>query len=359
MKICAFLLVVICILFPACAVEEDVSQSETDVPSYLANYAEQYAENPRAANLQWFEDADWGLFLHYGLYALMEQGEWVQLRHEPPVPVGEYAKLFDRFTAENFDADFIVDFVKQVGMDYITITSKHHDGFALFDTAQNDFDAPSSAAKRDLIGELYEACEKGGVGLFLYYSMAADWKHPYFYSRDTGWENARPAYAEPQPEYLFEKDGDFAKYHDFADAQVKELLTQYPNIAGIWFDPIMGYYARPDLFDLEMTYGMIREMSPHALISFKQGATGEEDFVAPERHVHGMVDRVRQRLGDEAAVVTAAAWEKNESKPREICDTMQPVLPGIRGGSTWGYNKHIDGKHLTLEQVLERYDHAQ
>ncbi|MCB1124216.1 MAG: alpha-L-fucosidase, partial [Verrucomicrobiae bacterium] len=219
------------------------------VPSYLTDYADLYRVNPRAANLQWFKDADWGLFLHYGLYAQLEQGEWVQLRHDPPIPVAEYAKLAKTFTAENFDAPFIVSVAKQAGMDYITITSKHHDGFALFDSKVSDFDAPASAAGRDLIGELYQACEAGGIGLFLYYSYAADWQYPYFYSRESGWGSARPNYAEPQPEYLFKTDQDFSKYRAYADAQVKELLTQYPNIAGIWFDPIMGYYARPDLFD--------------------------------------------------------------------------------------------------------------
>jgi alpha-L-fucosidase len=169
-------------------------------------------------------------------------------------------------------------------------------------------------------------------------------------SREIGWKHARPAYKEPQPEYLFEKEEDFRKYIEFADGQVKELLTNYPNIAGIWFDPIMGYYARPDLFNLEKTYAMIREMSPHALISFKQGATGTEDFIAPERHMVNLVERVTKELGEESAAVAAAAWEKNQGKPREICDTMQP--------RAWGYNKSKDGQHLSADQVMEKLDAA-
>ncbi|CAN0596134.1 unnamed protein product, partial [Laminaria digitata] len=180
---------------------------------------------------------------HYGLYSLLEKGEWVQLRDT--IPVAAYAKLKDRFTAEKFDANVITNTAIDSGMKYITITAKHHDGFALFDTKASDFNSLNSPAKRDLINELYEACEAKGLGLFLYYSYAADWKHPYFYPREAGWEYARPAYKEPQPEYKFKTDEGFKIYIDFVHVQLKELLMQYPNIAGIWFDPIMGVYNRP------------------------------------------------------------------------------------------------------------------
>jgi alpha-L-fucosidase len=103
------------------------------------------------------------------------------------------------------------------------------------------------------------------------------------------------------------------KYLEFADGQVKELLTKFPNIAGLWFDPIMGYYARPDLFHMDETYAMIREMSPHALISFKQGATGNEDFIAPERHMVNLVERVTKQFGEKSAAVAEAAWNANQT----------------------------------------------
>ena len=304
------------------------------VPSYLKNYGDAYAQNPRVANLNWFKDAEYGMFIHYGLYSILEKGEWVQLRDT--IPVAKYAKLKDRFTAKNFDADLITDTAIDAGMKYITITAKHHDGFALFDTKATDFNSINSPAKRDLIKELYEACEAKGLGLFLYYSYAADWKHPYFYSREAGWEFARPAYKEPQPEYKFKKDEDFEIYVDFVHTQLKELLTQYPNIAGLWFDPVLGYYSRPDLFPIDETYAMIREISPHALISFKQGANGDEDFMAPERG--GNV-----KIGEEFEVAKIT-YEKNKDKPKEICNTLQP--------HAWGYNKNTDGKHKKATEIL-------
>lgn len=96
-------------------------------------------------------------------------------------------------------------------MKYITITAKHHDEFCLFDTKATDINVMNSPAGGDLIRELYEACQQKGLGLFLYYSYGADWKHPYFYSRESGWNYVRPAYVKTQPEYLFEKEKDFSK----------------------------------------------------------------------------------------------------------------------------------------------------
>jgi len=313
---------------------------DSGVPTYLADNEKAFKANPRQTNLQWFQDAKYGMFIHYGLYSLLEKGEWVQLRDT--IPVAEYALLKDRFTAEHFDADRITDIAIQGGMKYITITSKHHDGFCLFDTKATDFNVLNSPCGRDLIGELYEACEQKGLGLFLYYSYGADWKHPYFYPRESGWANARPAYKEPQPEYKFEKEADFMIYVDFVHQQLRELLTQYPNIAGIWFDPIMGYYSRPDLFPIDSTYALVRSLSPHALISFKQGANGEEDFMAPER---GGGAKVGQQFE-----VARMVYEKNKDKPREICNTLQP--------HAWGYNKKHDGFHKSADDILKMLEDA-
>ncbi len=235
------------------------------------------------------------------------------------------------------DADRITDIALQAGMKYITITSKHHDGFCLFETEATDFNVLNSPCGRDLIKELYDACEEKGLGLFLYYSYGADWKHPYFYPREAGWQNARPAYQEAQAEYKFEKEADFQIYVEFVHAQLRELLTQYPHIAGIWFDPIMGYYSRPDLFPIDSTYALVRSLSPHALISFKQGANGEEDFMAPER---GGNTRVGQQFE-----VARKVYELNKDKPKEICNTLQP--------HAWGYNKQHDGNHKSAEDVLQ------
>lgn len=308
---------------------------DPDIPSYLHGYEQSFAEDPRGTNLQWFEDAGYGMFIHYGIYSLLERGEWVQLRDT--IPVAAYARWMEQFDARHFDPDFITDLALEGGMKYITITSKHHDGFCLFRTEATEFNAVKSPAGRDLIGELYRACEEKELGLFLYYSYALDWKHPYFYSRESGWTNARPAYREPQPEYLYRTEEDFRHYIDFVHAQLTELLTQYPHIAGIWLDPIMGYYSRPDLFPADSTYALIRRLSPHALISFKQGANGSEDFVAPERSGNASVGQQFEVARRIAAL--------NKNKPREICNTLQP--------HAWGYDRRNDGHHKSAREIME------
>ncbi len=310
------------------------------IPSYLSEYQDQYKDDPRAANLAWFKEAKFGLFLHYGLYAQLGKGEWVQLRDT--IPVSEYSKLVDTFTAAGFDPEEITETALSAGMKYITITSKHHDGFCLFKTKATEFNSVNSPAGRDLIGELYKACEDKGLGLFLYYSYGADWKHPYFLSREDGWRASRPAYKEPQPEYLYEKPEEFNIYVEYVHQQLKELLTQYPNIAGIWFDPIMGVYSNPGAFPIDSSYALVRSLSSHALISFKQGANGEEDFMAPERSGTA-------RVGNQFEVARLA-YEKNKDKPKEICTTLQP--------HAWGYKESDDGSHKTVEQVLEMLRNA-
>ena len=202
--------------------------------------------------MEWFRKAKFGLFMHYGVYSILGRGEWVMLREA--IPVAEYSKLKEQFTAGQFDAGKICDLALAAGMKYVNMTARHHDGFCLFKTGQTEFSSLDSPARRDLIGELTQACHKRGLGIFYYYSYALDWRHPYFYSRDAGlastnapWGMGRPDYKAPEPGYLYRKPEDFRKYIDFVHAQLRELLTQYGPVTGIWLDPIMGYYARPEL----------------------------------------------------------------------------------------------------------------
>lgn len=310
-------------------------------PSFLGSYGDRYHEDPRSACLEWFKNARFGLFMHYGLYSLLARGEWVMWKEA--IPVAEYAKLKDQFTAEKFDADKITDMALAAEMKYVNITSRHHDGFCLFRTAQTDFNSVDSPAKRDLIAELADACRRKGLGLFLYYSYGLDWRHPYFFPRieTRKCKAARPAYDKPEPTYLFRKDEDFKHYIDYVHNQLRELLTQYGPLAGIWLDPLMGYRCRPDLFPIDESYALIRSLQPGCLISFKQGANGDEDFVAPERKAADV--SWSEKRGKEV-------WEKNRGKPIEICDTLQSRV--------WGCNKAVDEKHKTSDEVMQMLANA-
>jgi alpha-L-fucosidase len=146
--------------------------------------------------------------------------------------------------------------------------------------------------------------------------------------------------------YLWRKDADTAVYVEYVRHQVRELLTQYGPIAGIWFDPLMGYYARPDFFPMNDIYGMIRGLQPGCLVSFKQGATETEDFAAPERRPGEVASyaSITPSRREHSREVAEKAWNRNRTKPVELCNTLQRTQ--------WGYNRSDDGKHRGSEEVL-------
>ncbi len=292
------------------------------VPSYLKGYEDRYATDPRGAALEWFDNARFGLFMHYGLYSLLGRHEWVQYKEK--IPVTEYAKLKDRFTAENFDADFITDLALEAHMKYINITTRHHDGFCLFDSKYTDFKSTNSPAKRDLVGELAEQCRQKGLGFCLYYSHGRDWKHPHAPNNGDS-NNARPKYDQPDPAYKYGDDQDLQIYLDFMKNQITELLTNYGPVGAIWLDGIGAIKKNPEKipsFQVQELYDHIHGMQPQVLVSYKQGLLGTEDFMAPERH-----------------------WQGTPTKPLELCDTLQP--------QGWGYMKVDDGNHKSADQVIE------
>jgi len=137
-------------------------------PDYLKGYEAKYAIDPRAAGDPMVQGCAYGLFLHYGLYSILARHEWVQFLEK--IPVAEYEKLIDQFTAEGFDADHIADFALDCGMRYINITTRHHESFCLWDTKQTPFNSMNAPAHRDLVEELADACRKRRLGLFFYYS---------------------------------------------------------------------------------------------------------------------------------------------------------------------------------------------
>ena len=188
------------------------------------------AAPPDDERMDWWRQARFGMFIHWGLYAVPAgewggrtgYGEWI--RHSAQIPVGQYDQFLDRFNPVNFDADAWVQMAKDAGMKYIVITSKHHDGFALFDSKVSDFDVMATPFKRDIMAELAAACEREGIKMCWYHSIM-DWHHPDYLPR-RGWELAdRPV-----------GDANFDRYLDYLHAQVTELLTNYGPIGIMWFD---------------------------------------------------------------------------------------------------------------------------
>lgn len=316
-----------------------------DIPSYLSGHESLWQRDPRTANIEWFRNARFGLFIHYGLYSQLGRGEWVQFRDK--IPVGVYESLKDNFRADKFDADFITDLACEAQMKYITMVTCHHDSFCLWNSRNEPFNSINSPCGRDLVGEMAECCRKKKLGFFTYYTYLLNWRHPKFMSRDYFF-CARPDYATPEPRYTFNVPDDFKEYVGYVHASLAELLSGYGAIAGVWLDIIMGYYAQPDMMPVRSTYNMIRKMQPHALIAFKQGATGDEDFATPERQFHSLADRARELFGDKAAKIAEEAWQRNRNKHNEICATLQE--------GTWGYSS--TARHIVADEVWKMLGNA-
>lgn len=192
---------------------------------------------PAPENLEarkWFQDARFGLFIHWGIYSVpggewkghttRSVGEW--LMNTEKIPISEYEPIAAQFNPTEFDPKEWVSLARAAGMKYITITSKHHDGFAMWDSKVSNWDvADRTPYKKDILKMLADECQRQGIKLFFYHSHL-DWHHPDYFPRGrTGQTAGRP------------ESGDFNKYLDYMDAQLSELLSgRYGKIGGIWFD---------------------------------------------------------------------------------------------------------------------------
>ncbi len=201
-----------------------------------------------------FEQLGFGMFVHWGLYSQLGQGEWIF--NFGKKDMAEYKKLKDTFTAEDFDAEKMVLTAKKAGCKYIILTTRHHEGFSLYDTCGlNDFDAPHSPAGRDLIREYVDACRKHDIVPFFYHTTL-DWYNPDF-------------------------ENDFDAYLEYLRKSVEILCMNYGKIGGLWFD---GNWSKPNAdWKLDELYGTIRKHQPDAMIINntglgKRGETGHPEI---------------------------------------------------------------------------------
>jgi alpha-L-fucosidase len=288
----------------------------------LAGTAFGQSYQPSGANLaarEWFQNARFGMFIHWGVYSVLGDGEWVMNNRK--MTVAEYEKLPAQFNPTEYNPVEWVSLAKAAGMKYITITSKHHDGFAMFGTRQNHWNiVDATPYKKDVLKALAEECHKQGIKLFFYHSQL-DWHSPDYYPRGrTGQTAGRP------------ESGDFNRYLEFMDNQLRELLTGYGEIGGIWFD---GWWDRPDAnWHLDRTYGLIHSLQPAALIGSNHHRLPfpGEDFQMFEKDLPGQ------------KTVDFNAGSEVGSLPLETCDTIN---------NAWGYNK--DDKHFKSTSQLIQY----
>jgi len=189
--------------------------------------AEPYRPAPEnLAARRWFQDAKFGLFIHWGVYSVLGKGEWVM--NNDKMTIEQYRKLPPEFNPTRYDPAAWVALAKAAGMRYITITSKHHDGFAMWHSKLSPWNVVDATPyRKDVLKMLATECHQQAMPLFFYHSHL-DWHHPDYYPRGrTGLFSGRP------------ESGDFSRYLDFMDGQLTELLSgAYGKLAGIWFDGI-------------------------------------------------------------------------------------------------------------------------
>ena len=233
-------------------------------------------------NMKWFKEAKYGMMIHWGLYTLLQgeyrgvaasnYAEWIQSRFQ--IPNAEYEKLATAFNPVYFDADEIVTTAKSWGMKYLVITTKHHDGFAMFHTKVDDYNVVDRTPfKRDVIKELSDACARHGLKFGIYYSQDLDWHEPHgggylsnhIETAGTTWDNSW--------DFTGEKDFNIC-FENKIMPQIREIMTNYGEIATAWFDMPMTLTQQQS----ELIYETVKQLQPNCLINSRLG-NGKYDYV--------------------------------------------------------------------------------
>ena len=287
---------------------------------------------PTKENLEareWFQDARFGLFIHWGVYSVLGDGEWVM--NNQNISIKEYEKLSTFFNPVYCDAEEWVLMAKNAGMKYITITSRHHDGFSMFDSKASDYNiVDKTPYGKDVLKMLAEACRKHDMKLFFYYSQL-DWYRDDYFPRGrtgTGIEGRG--------------EGNWDDYIDFMKAQLTELLTNYGEIGGIWFDGEWDqikwdgkrFGTKIMDFKLDEVYKLIHDLQPQALIGSNHHLAPNpgEDFQMFEKDLPGRSTK---------SFATKA--EDIGNLPLEVCETIN---------GSWGFNLK-DRKHKSKKDLVQ------
>ena len=267
----------------------------------------------RAQRTKPFLEDRFGMFIHWGLYAIPARGEWI--RNGERISNEDYQKYFDEFNPVYYNPKAWAKLAKQAGMKYAVMTTKHHDGFCLFDSQHTDYKAINTPAKRDLIREYVDAFRAEGIKIGFYYSLI-DWHHPDY-----------PAYGDMthpmrENEAYKGRPENFANYLEYMHSQVRELCTNYGKIDIMWFD-----FSYDDMtgekWEATKLVNMIRQLQPGIIIDNRLGASGEGgvgleaeppvyagDFYSPEQIIptEGVTDELGRPVPWEACMTLNDHW---------------------------------------------------
>lgn len=283
-----------------------------------------YQYTPTAENLQAreeFRNDKFGVFIHWGIYAMLATGEWTMTNNN--LNYKEYAKLAGGFYPSQFSAKEWVSTVKEAGAKYICITTRHHDGFSMFDSQYTDYTiTKASPFGRDIIKELADECQAQGIKLHFYYSHI-DWGR-----EDAPWGRTGRGTGRPNPK------GDWNSYYKFMNNQLTELLTNYGPIGAIWFDGWWDQDQNPDFdWELPYQYELIHRLQSACLIgnNHHQEPFEGEDIQIFERDLPG-----ENKAG--------LSGQKVIDLPLETCETMNGM---------WGYK--ISDQNYKSTKTLIHY----
>lgn len=294
------------------------------------SFAQDAAYTPSPSNLkarEWFTNAKFGLFIHWGPFSIPGDGEWVMNNRN--ITVKNYTRLADFFNPIDFNAQKWVSMAKGAGMKYITLITRHHDGFSMWDTKYSTFNIMHSPYKKDIVKLLADECHKQGIKLFLYYSLL-DWRRDdySYWTGNTGKGTGRTV------------QGKWEDYIQFMKNQLTELLTNYGEIGGIWFD---GYWDQLDNdnhdnptprvnWHFREIYDLIHKLQPQCLVGNNHHITPlqGEDFQMFEKDLPG-----GNSTGFGGASVSRL--------PLETCETIN---------NSWGFNI-TDTTYKTNKQLID------
>ena len=289
------------------------------------------AEPDAAERLRRFNDARFGMFIHWGPYSVASvEASWpIMVPGKWGISEADYRKLPERFNPVKFDPKAWVRLAREAGQRYMVITTKHHDGFCMFDSAYTSYKITNTPYKKDVVAALAAAAKDEGMPLGFYYSPP-DMNHPAF--RDTSKLAAVNWAGEPAR-------AGWPLYLDYMELQLRELLTRYGDVFAVWFDGL----GHQEKYDGHRFHRMIREMRPGAVINNRIGLMG--DFVTPEQRVPKGIPRKNSTIGyvDPAdRGVLAAPPNPEEFQPWEACMTIN---------GTWAYNRN-DTRYKSAGELI-------
>ena len=272
-------------------------------------------------DMQWWRNAKFGLFIHFGLYAIPGKGEWAMFSE--PIDAVEYAKLKDQFTCEKFSGKDWVEAAQNAGCQYMVVTARHHDGFSIFDTKFGDYSSIHSAAKKDLIAEYAKAAHEANMKMGIYYSPL-DWRYPGFFFPD-----------------MYRTNAEEMKKQTYT--QIRELLTNYGKVDILWYDggedhwigfggllwdPGKGWHTRSRETPYKGGFSwepiklntMVRQLQPKVVINARSGWMG--DFQSQEVNLKGKIN----------------------DRPWELCTTL--------GGPAWGWTPFAVNQMMSRDSCI-------